>query len=67
MYLVTASQTLRAKCGLVLGIVFGGFLLSTLINPCINYDFFRTTLLGFTLTEATALFPSMVTVLIFFS
>ena len=75
MYLVTAAQKLGAGlsttglagCGLGIGIVFAGLLLSTAVNPFIKDDLFRTAMLGFALTEAIALFTLMVTFLILFS
>ncbi len=60
------STTGLAGCGLGIGIVFAGLLLSTAINPFMKDDLFRVAMLGFALTEAIALFTLMVTFLILF-
>ena len=75
MYLVTAAQKLGAGlsttglagCGLGIGIVFAGLLLSTAVNPFIKDDLFRTAMLGFALTEAIALFALMIVFLLLFA
>ena len=56
-----------AGCGLGIGLVFAGLLLSTALNPFIKDDLFRVAMLGFALTEAIALFTLMVTFLVLFS
>jgi F0F1-type ATP synthase membrane subunit c/vacuolar-type H+-ATPase subunit K len=61
------STTGLAGCGLGIGLVFAGLLLSTALNPFIKDDLFRVAMLGFALTEAIALFTLMVTFLVLFS
>lgn len=60
------STTGLAGCGLGIGLVFAGLLLSTALNPFIKDDLFRVAMLGFALTEAIALFTLMVTFLVLF-
>jgi F-type H+-transporting ATPase subunit c len=61
------STTGLAGCGLGIGLVFAGLLLSTALNPFIKDDLFRVAMLGFALTKAIALFTLMVTFLVLFS
>lgn len=61
------STTGLAGCGLGIGLVFAGLLLSTALNPFVKDDLFRVAMLGFALTEAIALFTLMVTFLVLFS
>jgi F0F1-type ATP synthase membrane subunit c/vacuolar-type H+-ATPase subunit K len=61
------STTGLAGCGLGIGIVFAGLLISTAINPFVKDDLFRVAMLGFALTEAIALFTLMVTFLVLFN
>lgn len=55
-----------AGCGIGIGVVFAGLLISSATNPFIKDDLFRVAMLGFALTEAIALFTLMVTFLILF-
>ena len=55
-----------AGCGVGIGLVFAGLLVSSATNPFIKDDLFRVAMLGFALTEAVALFTLMVTFLILF-
>ena len=56
-----------AGCGLGIGVVFAGLLISSALNPFLRDDLFRVAMLGFALTEAVALFTLMVTFLVLFS
>jgi F0F1-type ATP synthase membrane subunit c/vacuolar-type H+-ATPase subunit K len=56
-----------AGCGLGIGVVFAGLLISSALNPFLRDDLFRVAMLGFALTEAVALFTLMVTFLILFA
>jgi len=55
-----------AGCGLGIGVVFAGLLISSSFNPFLRDDLFRVAMLGFALTEAVALFTLMVTFLVLF-
>jgi F-type H+-transporting ATPase subunit c len=56
-----------AGCGLGIGVVFAGLLISSALNPFLRDDLFRVAMLGFALTEAVALFTLMVTFLVLFA
>lgn len=52
--------------GIGIGIVFGSLILAYSRNPSLGKQLFSYTLLGFALTEATALFALMMAFLILF-
>nr|YP_005090319.1 ATP synthase F0 subunit 9 [Heterosigma akashiwo]ACS27138.1 ATP synthase F0 subunit 9 [Heterosigma akashiwo]ACS27177.1 ATP synthase F0 subunit 9 [Heterosigma akashiwo]AOR08496.1 ATP synthase F0 subunit 9 [Heterosigma akashiwo]AOT84805.1 hypothetical protein [Heterosigma akashiwo]AOT84847.1 hypothetical protein [Heterosigma akashiwo] len=56
-----------AGAGVGIGTVFSALVLGTSRNPSIKDDLFRFAILGFALTEATALFALMVAFLILFA
>jgi len=56
-----------AGAGAGIGIIFGCLLLSISRNPMLRKELMRNALLGFALTEATALFSLMMAFLILFS
>ena len=53
-----------AGAGAGIGTVFGSLILGISRNPSLRQELFRVAILGFTLTEAIALFALMVTFLI---
>ena len=53
--------------GAGIGIVFGAFLLAYSRNPALKSELFAVLLLGFALTEATALFALMMAFLLLFA
>ena len=56
-----------AGAGVGIGTVFGAFVLGMARNPSLEAKLFKYTVLGFALTEATALFALMVTFLLRFT
>jgi len=56
-----------AGAGAGVGIVFGCFLISVSRNPDISDELFKYCILGFALTEATALFALMMSFLMLFA
>jgi F-type H+-transporting ATPase subunit c len=75
MQLVTASKYIGAGlatiglvgAGIGIGIVFGAFVEAYSRNPQLKEELFKYTVLGFALTEATALFALMMAFLILYS
>jgi len=55
-----------AGAGVGIGVVFGGLIVASARNPNVKDDLFRSAILGFALTEATALFALMMAFLILF-
>ena len=53
--------------GTGIGIVFGSFLIAVSRNPDLSDDLFKYCILGFALTEATALFALMMAFLMLFA
>ena len=53
--------------GVGIGVVFGAFLIAYARNPGLKSELFSYLLLGFALTEATALFALMMAFLILFA
>ena len=56
-----------AGAGVGIGVVFGAFLIAYSRNPSLKSELFAVLLLGFALTEATALFALMMAFLILFA
>ncbi len=56
-----------AGAGTGIGIVFGAFLIAVSRNPDLSDDLFKYCILGFALTEATALFALMMAFLMLFA
>jgi len=56
-----------AGAGIGIGIVFGSYLLSLSRNPALQNELFSVLILGFALSEATALFALMMAFLILFA
>ena len=56
-----------AGAGAGIGIVFGSYLMAIARNPTLKSEMFAYLLLGFALTEATALFCLMMAFLILFA
>ena len=56
-----------AGAGTGIGIVFGSFILGVARNPDIQNELFKYCILGFALTEATALFALMMSFLMLFA
>ena len=56
-----------AGAGVGIGVVFGSFLIAYSRNPGLKSELFSYLLLGFALTEATALFALMMAFLILFA
>ena len=56
-----------AGAGVGIGVVFGCFILSLSRNPDLSEDLFKYCILGFALTEATALFALMMSFLLLFA
>lgn len=56
-----------AGAGVGIGVVFGCFLIAYARNPGLKSELFSYLLLGFALTEATALFALMMAFLILFA
>ena len=56
-----------AGAGVGIGIIFAGFLIAYSRNPGVKAEMFAYLLLGFALTEATALFCLMMAFLILFA
>lgn len=75
MILVIASKLIGAGlatigvagAGIGVGIVFSGYLLSFSRNPALQSELFSILILGFALSEATALFALMMAFLILFA
>jgi F-type H+-transporting ATPase subunit c len=55
-----------AGAGVGIGVVFGSFLIAFSRNPSLKQELFNSTLLGFALTEAIALFALMMAFIILF-
>jgi F-type H+-transporting ATPase subunit c len=55
-----------AGAGVGIGVVFGALIIGSARNPSMKEDLFRSAILGFALTEATALFALMMAFLILF-
>lgn len=55
-----------AGAGVGIGVVFGSLIIAYARNPNVGKQLFSYTLLGFALTEATALFALMMAFLILF-
>jgi len=53
--------------GVGIGTIFGALVLGTSRNPSLAQDLFRSAIVGFALTEATALFALMMAFLILFA
>ena len=56
-----------AGAGVGIGTVFGALVLGTARNPSLKDELFRVAILGFALTEAIALFASIMAFLILFA
>ena len=56
-----------AGAGVGIGIVFGALVIGISRNPSLQNELFRVAILGFALTEATALFALMMAFLILFT
>lgn len=56
-----------AGAGVGIGTVFGALVLGIARNPSLKDELFKTAILGFALTEATALFALMMAFLILFA
>jgi len=56
-----------AGAGVGIGTVFGALVLGISRNPSLQQELMRTAILGFALTEATALFALMMAFLILFA
>jgi len=56
-----------AGAGVVIGTVFGAYVLGTSRNPSLKGELFQIAILGFALTEAIALFALMMAFLILFA
>lgn len=56
-----------AGAGVGIGTIFGALVLGTSRNPSLAQDLFRSAIVGFALTEATALFALMMAFLILFA
>jgi len=56
-----------AGAGVGIGTIFGALVIGTARNPQLAQDLFRTAIVGFALTEATALFALMMAFLILFA
>lgn len=56
-----------AGAGVGIGVIFGCFLIAYSRNPALKSELFAFLLLGFALTEATALFCLMMAFLILFA
>jgi F-type H+-transporting ATPase subunit c len=75
MIIIKAAQYIGAGlatiglvgAGVGIGIIFGSFMESFSRNPQLKDELFRYTIIGFALTEATALFALMMAFLILFS
>jgi F-type H+-transporting ATPase subunit c len=75
MVIIKAAQYIGAGlatiglvgAGVGIGIIFGSFMESFSRNPQLKEELFRYTIIGFALTEATALFALMMAFLILFS
>jgi F-type H+-transporting ATPase subunit c len=75
MVIIKAAQYIGAGlatiglvgAGVGIGIIFGSFMESFSRNPQLKDELFRYTIIGFALTEATALFALMMAFLILFS
>jgi F-type H+-transporting ATPase subunit c len=75
MYLVQSSQYIGAGlatiglvgAGVGIGVIFAAFIDAYSRNPQLKDELFRYTILGFALTEATALFALMMAFLIMYS
>ena len=66
-YLGSGTATVGLTgAGVGIGVVFGLFVLALAQNPSLNAVLFKYTILGFALTEATALFSLMMAFLILF-
>lgn len=56
-----------AGAGVGIGTIFGALVIGTSRNPSLAQDLFRSAIVGFALTEATALFALMMAFLILFA
>lgn len=56
-----------AGAGVGIGTIFGALVIGTSRNPSLSQELFRSAIVGFALTEATALFALMMAFLILFA
>jgi F-type H+-transporting ATPase subunit c len=65
--IIGAGLSTFGLAGTGIGIVFGAFLIAVSRNPDLSDDLFKYCILGFALTEATALFALMMAFLMLFA